>query len=219
MSCAGRVYARGILGFLAVFVPFLIAASPASAALFVNEVESQAPGDGPDYIELYNDDASAANIGNLVAVKDSNNANSFTIAPGTTIPATGFYTVFPDVGGGFALGSSDQARLYEADGTTLIDGGYTWTSHAPTTYGRCPDGSGAFATTSVGTEGAANDCSTLNAWPGGSSVSTADSGVLGEDVSGLAFEPSGSSAPTVLYAVEQLRHTLPPDQEWLELGP
>ena len=38
---------------------------------------------------------------------------------------------------------------------------YTWTAHAATTYGRCPNGTGAFATTAASTKGAANDCAPL----------------------------------------------------------
>ena len=39
---------------------------------------------------------------------------------------------------------ADKARLFQSNGTTLIDAGHTWTSHAPTTYGRCPNGAAAF---------------------------------------------------------------------------
>ena len=73
----------------------------------------------------------------------------------------------------FGLGGADSARLFAADGTTLVDS-YTWTAHAATTYGRCPDGTGAFATTTASTKGAANACAGQTpaaAWPGGAGVS------------------------------------------------
>ena len=58
---------------------------------------------------------------------------------------------------GFGLGAADAARFYTPDGSFLVDS-YSWTAHAVTTYGRCPDGTGAFKTTTIVTKGAANDC-------------------------------------------------------------
>ena len=42
--------------------------------------------------------------------------------------------------------------------TTVVDS-HSWTAHAATTYGRCPNGTGAFITTTTVTKGAVNDCS------------------------------------------------------------
>lgn len=50
----------------------------------------------------------------------------------------------------FGFGGADQARLFDADGVTLLDA-YTWESHAATTYGRCPDGGGEFQETTTPT--------------------------------------------------------------------
>ncbi len=44
------------------------------------------------------------------------------------------------------------------DGTTVVDT-YAWTAHAATTYGRCPNGTGDFKTTTTSTRGTANACS------------------------------------------------------------
>ena len=41
----------------------------------------------------------------------------------------------------------------------LVDS-YVWTAHATTTYGRCPNGTGAFSPRPRSTKGAANDCGT-----------------------------------------------------------
>jgi len=111
---------------------------------------------------------------------------------------------------GFGLGSADSARLFDVDGTTLIDS-YSWTAHAATTYGRCPDGTGAFVTTATPTKGAANSCSGsgtsttaagsgASPWPGDAAVQTADNlNTFGGNLSGLAYEGSGSAAPGILW--------------------
>ena len=113
--------------------------------------------------------------------------------------------------GGFGLGSGDSARLFApADLVTPIDS-YSWTSHAAATYGRCPDGTGPMTATSSSTRGAANDCPgrRASAWPGGSAVSIADgANVFGGNLSGLAYQPSGSGAPGVLWAVRNGPSTL-----------
>ena len=58
------------------------------------------------------------------------------------------------------LAPTNMARFYAPDGTTLIDAA-AWTVHSPTTYGQCPDGSGAFQVSTTVTKGAANDCRIL----------------------------------------------------------
>ena len=90
---------------------------------------------------------------------------------------------------------------------------YSWTAHAvATTYGRCPNGTGAFTTTAASTRGAANVCPATSSpcpWPGGSAVATADGvNVFGTNLSGLAYQPSGSSARGVLWAVRNSPSTL-----------
>ncbi|WP_166787853.1 lamin tail domain-containing protein [Cryobacterium adonitolivorans] len=57
----------------------------------------------------------------------------------------------------FGLGTADVARLFLADGTTLVDS-YAWAAHAGTSWGRCPDGTGEFRETTAPTRGAANAC-------------------------------------------------------------
>lgn len=148
------------------------------------------------------------------------------VAPaGTVIAPDGYYVA--DVGTVapvFGLGSADSAQLFAADGTTLLDAS-SWTQHAATTYGRCPDGSGPFTTTATPTRGAADDCPTeppatpptpptpvrppADPWPGGAEVTIADvAGQLGGNVSGLAYEAGRDGAPDVLWAVENGPSTL-----------
>src|SRR5690606_37791787 len=91
----------------------------------------------------------------------------------------------------YGLGGADSVRFFEPNGTTLIDS-YSWTSHAGVTYGRCPDGLGAFQDTETSTKGAANICAghvDVLPWPGSNTVTPADaSGTFGSDMSGLFFD-------------------------------
>ena len=119
----------------------------------VNEVESNGGVPG-DWIELYNRGTSVVNLSGFV-VKDNDDSRTTTLPAGTTIAAGGFL-VIEEAQLGFGLGAADAARLFEPSGA-LVDS-YTWTAHATTTYGRCPDGTGPFATTAFATKAAVNDC-------------------------------------------------------------
>ena len=129
----------------------LIGAAPASAAIVVNEVESQRNG-VTDWIELANTGNAAVDVSGYV-LKDSNNNRTFAIPAGTSIPAGGYYAIDVDVGGGFGLGNPDSARVFLPGGVTELDG-YSWTDHAPATYGRCTDGTGPMTWTQSATRGA-----------------------------------------------------------------
>ena len=180
---------------LAAGAMLLALAAPASGAIVINEVESDG---AADFIELYNTGAGAVDIGGYV-VKDDNNANSDTIAGGTMLAAGAHRAVLTT----FGLGSGDQARLFApGDLVTPIDS-YTWTSHAAATYGRCPDGTGAFTGTNAPTPDAANDCPVVaSPWPGSGTIGLASAaGVFGSNLSGLVYQASGTSAPGVLWAV------------------
>ena len=173
-------------------------ASAPLPSVAINEIESS--GDVPDWIELKNTGATAVNLGGFV-LKDNGDKDAYTFAAGTTL-AAGAYLVVDPV---FGLGGGDSARLFAADGTTIIDS-YSWTAHAATTYGRCPDGTGAFATTTAPTRGTVNACAgdlVTAPWPGGPSVTTVDpAGVLGGNMSGLFFDGD------VLWAVKNGPGTL-----------
>jgi hypothetical protein len=133
-------------------------------------------------------------------LKDSDDGHSFTIPNPTTIAAGGYYVADSL---GFGLGSSDAARLFApGDLVTPIDS-YSWTSDPAATYGRCPDGTGPFTWTTSSTKGAANACpASTEPWPGATAVQTADDlSVFGQNLSGLVYQPSGSAAPGVLWAV------------------
>ncbi|MEU0039338.1 MULTISPECIES: lamin tail domain-containing protein [unclassified Streptomyces] len=178
-----------------------LSGAPASAqdpsTVRINEVESSGGSPG-DWIELVNTGSAAVDVSGWI-VKDNDNSHSYKIGKKTSIAPGAFLAL--DVESSYGLGSSDSARLFQTDGSTLVDS-YTWTDHASTTYGRCADGTGAFTTTTAPTKGAANACGTTGGggdttWPGGTAVTVADgSNVFGENLSGLSFESEG-----VLWAV------------------
>jgi hypothetical protein len=100
------------------------------------------------------------------------------------------------------LGSADSARLFD-DGAVLIDT-VTWAAHASTTWSRCPEGTGPLTDTQVGTKWLTNACSPTTTWPGGAAVFPVDTpnAFGGGDVSGLAYEGSGTAAAGTIWAVQ-----------------
>lgn len=204
MKTARIASTRAVLAALLSIVALLVVAASASAAVVINEIESNDPTPGPDWIELYNNGGAPVDISGYV-LKDNNDGNTFTIPNGTTLAAGGYYSVDTP----FGLGNPDAARLFQPDGTTLLDH-YEWTSHAGATYGRCPDGTGAITSTNSATRGAVNDCPVAaDPWPGASTISNAAGTFdFGTNLSGLAYQPSGTSAPGVLWAVRNGPSTL-----------
>jgi hypothetical protein len=187
-----------------------VIAAPASAAttadVKINEVESNGGTPG-DWVELYNTGSGSVDISGLEFLDNDNGHTPYVIPASTTLAAGAFY-VLEEAQFGFGLGSADSARLFGTDGTTLLDS-YSWTSHATVTYGRCPDGTGAFTSNATSTKGAANDCGVVPTttttpsgalpWPGDAAISTASNYVFGGNLSGLMYEGSGSPAPGVMW--------------------
>ena len=115
-------------------------AQPASADvsdLKINEVESNGGVPG-DWVELYNAGTTPVDVCGFV---QRQRRHPRVRAPGRHDDRPG--RLPPSRGGsfGFGLGGADSARLY--DGTPAVDS-YAWTAHAAMTYGRCPNGTGAF---------------------------------------------------------------------------
>lgn len=213
MSKRTRVAIASRIGIVAMTVASVAgwAAAPASAAasdVKINEVESNGGTPG-DWIELYNAGSTPVDISGFKVLDNDNTHIPATIPPGTSLAPGGFYIV-EESALGFGLGGADSARLFAADGVTIIDS-YSWTAHAASTYGRCPDGSGSFSAT-TSTKAAANNCGPAPttttipspmglAWPGGSGVAVADpANALGGNVSGLTYEGSGTAAAGTLWA-------------------
>jgi len=176
------------------------AANDCRVAVVVNEVESSGGVPG-DWVEFFNPSPLPVDLGGYI-FRDNNDAAGYVIPAGTSI-AGGGYLVLDEAQFGFGLGAADAARLFAPNGTTLVDG-TSWTTHATTTYGRCPNGTGAFATTAEVTKGAANVCPgevPIRPWPGTEAIQVVDAGgVFNGNLSGLAYQGSGSATPGVLWA-------------------
>lgn len=170
------------------------------AGLRLNEVESNGGVPG-DWVELINIGPTPIDLSGVV-FKDNDDTHAYAIPVGTSL-APGAILVLDEAQFGFGLGANEMARLFDPSGS-LIDS-YSWTSHATTTYGRCPDGSGDFASMPTVTKGLPNDCGqpTQAPWPGSSAITPAYEGSLfGGNMSGLTLQPASASTPAILWAVQ-----------------
>lgn len=160
----------------------------------INEVQSNDPNGGPDWVELANPTAEDLVISGLV-LKDNKDKDPYTIPKGTTIPANGFLVIYQDDGGAkgfaFGLGKGDSVRLFEGGeqitATTWPDG-----SHTSPTWGLYLDVNGSsYQNTLEATPGAANKFAGIPdvvAWSGSNEVHTFDTTpTFLEDSSGLDF--------------------------------
>lgn len=168
-------------------------------AVRINEVESDGGSPG-DWVELVNPTASDLDVSGIV-VKDDDDTHSYTIPAGTTIGAGG-YLVVEGVDLGFGLGDGDTVRLF--DGDLLVDSTTWGAGHAATTWGRCPDVTGAFAVTAESTKGATNTCAgeiEVSPWPGSAEVRVLDTApTFLEDSSGLDVQETADGS--FLWAVD-----------------
>ena len=169
----------------------------------INEVQSNDPNGGPDWVELANPTSDTLDISGLV-LKDEKDKNPYTIPEGTTIPANGYLVIYQDDSGttgfSFGLGKGDSVRLFE-NGEQIAS--TTWPSgnHTNPTWGLYPDVNGnSYQNTLEATPGAANKFAGIPdviAWPGSNEVRTFDTtSTFLEDSSGLDF------ANGKLYAVD-----------------
>ena len=178
------------------------AANDCSSPVRINEVESNGDPSG-DWIELINPSANPIDLSGWTVLDNDGTHIPSTIPAGTTIAPAGYYIV-TEAALGFGLGGGDSANVHDSAGA-LVDA-YSWTAHASTTYGRCPNGTGAFTTTTTSTKDAVNACPgdvVTSPWPGDEAIHTADpSLVLGGNMSGLVYEGSASATPGTLWAVK-----------------
>lgn len=117
----------------------LAPSAPALAApadVQISEVESDDPDGGEDWVELVNTGAEPVDLSGWF-LKDDDDSREWTIPAGTVIaPGEQHLLDHADAAPGgfdFGLGKDDAARLFAADGTTLIDS-LAWSEHAPTSY-------------------------------------------------------------------------------------
>lgn len=127
----------------------------AAGSVVINEIESSG-GEPGDWVELFNPGVGAIDLGGYVFTDNSpeDETHRYALPTGTTLQA-GAYLVIDEADFNFGLGGGDSALLFAPDGTTLVDE-HSWTQHASTSYGRSPNGAGAFTETSEPTKGAEN---------------------------------------------------------------
>lgn len=134
-------------------------ATTAAADLVINEVVAAAAGAGADWIELYNNTGAAVDLGGWTLDDLGSVAGSATYTfPASTMIAAGDFLVIEGVTSfTFALDADDALILRDdagvyADAVSWLDG------FAPegSSYGRLPDGTGAFQTLTLLTPDAAN---------------------------------------------------------------
>lgn len=177
------------------------AAVATSGGVVINEIESD-DGKNPDWIELVNTSAAAVDISGWI-VKDDDDTRTDAIPVGTTLAPGAFY-VFTRPAMTFGLGKADAARLFRPDGTTLVDS-YGWTAHATVTYGRCPDGVGAFTQTTTATPGATNTCAAASPTPSPTPTSTPSP------------SPTSAPPPSGAVVVNEVESNGGDPDDWFEL--
>lgn len=122
-------------------------------AIRVNEIQSS-HGSSRLYVELVNATRAAVDVsGWTLTNKDVR--QTFVFPAGTTIEPGGLLVV-DETSLPFGLGANDAVRLFSRFGV-LVDG-FEWKEEAATTFGRCPDGTSDFVTTTAPTKGTANAC-------------------------------------------------------------
>lgn len=127
-------------------------------AVVVNEVA--AAGDPNDWVELYNAGSTAVDMTGWL-LRDGDPTHAYVFAPGATLAAGAYLVLERDdtglAGFNFGLGGADSVLLYDVD-SNLVDQ-TSWNdgeSPAGRSWGRAPNGSGAFKTLVTPTRGEAN---------------------------------------------------------------
>jgi hypothetical protein len=145
-----------------------------SGILFINEFmadndtvleDPDEPGSYPDWIELYNAGTTEIDLQGLYLTDDLSDPTQHAITQSLTVPAGGYLLLYADndtdqgadhVGFKLSAGGEDLA-LFDADGSTLIDG-YTFDEQTTdSSEGRCPDGGDTWAFFTSSTPGASNE--------------------------------------------------------------
>ena len=155
------------------------------SVVVLNEVQSNDPAGGPDWVELANPTQNTLDISGLV-IKDDDDAHVYVVPEGTTIEAGGFL-VIDDLG--FGLGQGDTVRLF--DGEIMI-ASTTWEGHTNPTWGLYPDVNGSeYRNTLEATPGAPNAFAGIPdviTWPGAAETTVFDTAsTFLTDSSGLDF--------------------------------
>lgn len=153
--------------YLFLFCVFLSLASPVFASITINEFLPNPSGpssEDSEWIELFNSDATPADVSGWKLDDEEGGSSPYVIASGSSIPATGFL-VFEKSATNIALNNSgDTVRLFNLTGE-IVDS-HTYTSiNEDISIGRTSDGSGSWTICTQFTKGASNSCSMPSATP------------------------------------------------------
>lgn len=169
-----------------------------ASPIVLNEVESS--GDPvSDWVELANTDTVNPVDVSGWTIRDGDPTNpTITLPAGTEIESGGYLGIRTDSPEDvFGLGSTDRVTVRDQTGAVIDTFGWSG-GHAPTTFGRCPDMTGAFGVTARSTFATMNACDVVEApqgqpWPFGQSVVDAIArDTFGDDTSGLDLGADGT---------------------------
>lgn len=141
---------------LGILVPTVLSMLPVQAlqaadqeqnTVFINEIESDDPNGGNDWIEIVNAGKTDVDISGWFVSDDKklerlDDGSAWRIPDGTVLKAGEVLVLEDSMDFDFGLGKNDEVNLYNKD-SELLDS-YTWSSHAAGTYSRVPDGTGDF---------------------------------------------------------------------------
>ena len=160
----------------------------APADIVINEFMAN-PSSGSEWVELYNKETIAVDIGGWKVDDIEGGSSPTTIPAGTTITAGGFYVV--DVSG--LNNGEDTVRLLDDTGTLVDSHAYT-SSTAGVSEGRTPDGADTWTTFTTPTPGASNGAGVVNQPPTAVIASPTASGTYHEGTE-VSFLSTGSTDP------------------------
>ncbi len=129
--------------------------------VLMNELYSRGTTEDPDWIELYNNSMTPADISGYKIYDSGGNAGTKPkkeIPAGTMIPANGFYVIVVDdtEASGFGLSSGGEKVWFENASGTVIDSVEFAAMELTQSYGRLPDGSADWQLLNSITRGAPN---------------------------------------------------------------
>jgi len=131
-------------------------------SIVLNEIYSRGTVEAPDWVEIYNNSDSPADISGYKVYDPGGQSGSKPkkeIPAGTVLPGRGFYVIVVDDGSesGFGLSSGGDEVWLENTSGNVIDN-VAHPAFEPTqSYGRVPDGTGSWQILNTITRGSAND--------------------------------------------------------------
>ena len=154
-------FSSALSALLAVSAVLPVAAVPAYAAentVFINEIESDDPAGGNDWVEIVNTGETAVDISGWFVTDDGGlerlPEETWGLDEGTVLQPGAVLVLEKGVNFDFGLGKEDTVSLYNSN-NELMDS-HAYEGHASGTYSRVPDGTGNFVDQAA-TKGALNN--------------------------------------------------------------